>query len=191
MAKQMLNVPPFPPLDWDDYFWTGKVVLLSWAGFQSRGGAYGAVSSRAKSDGNARLTVTPVNDEERTPPVHAQIRAYQLLLDNEPKVHDSVLLAIFAKYPGMRDSYGYDDEEAAELMPEIERAEQLRMLIGLSNVHVLNVAKDGIAYIGFEFGCTWDGEHGLGVMTHRDRVIEVGGADTSFLAWIAEEDADP
>jgi hypothetical protein len=64
-------------------------------------------------------------------------------------------------------------------------------LIGLSSVHVLSVAKDGIAYIGFEFGCTWDGEHGLGVMTHRDRVIEVGGADTSFLAWIAEQDAEP
>jgi hypothetical protein len=25
---------------------------------------------------------------------------------------------------------------------------------------------------------------------HRDRVIQVGGADTSFLEWVAEEDAD-
>jgi hypothetical protein len=27
-------------------------------------------------------------------------------------------------------------------------------------------------------------------MTHRDRVVQVGGADTSFLTWIAEEDAE-
>jgi hypothetical protein len=60
-------------------------------------------------------------------------------------------------------------------------------LIGLSNVHILSVARDGI---GLQFGCTWDEEHGLGVMTHRDRVVQVGGADTSFLTWIAEEDAE-
>jgi hypothetical protein len=189
MAKQTLDVPPFPPLQWDDCFWTGEVVLPSWAGFQSRRGAYGSVSSRAKADGSARLTVTPENDDARTPPLPEQVRAFRLLLDHELALGDSALRAIFARYPGMLDAYGYDDEEAAELMPEIEQAEQLRTLIGPSNVHVLSVAKDGIAYIGFEFGCTWDGEHGLGVMTHRDRVVEVGGADTSFLAWVAERDA--
>lgn len=45
---------------------------------------------------------------------------------------------------------------------------------------VLSVEKDGEAYIGFEFGCPWDREHGLGVMTHAGRVVEVGQADTSF-----------
>jgi hypothetical protein len=164
-------------------------VLPSWAGFQSRRGAYNSVSSRAESDGSARLTVTPEDDEARTLPLPEQVQAFRLLLDNERVVADSILRAIFAEYPGLRDSYCYDDEEAAELMPEIERAEQLRTLIGLSNVHVLNVAKNGVAYIGFEFGCTWDSEDGLGVMTHRDRVVEVGNADTSFLAWIAERDA--
>jgi hypothetical protein len=37
-----------------------------------------------------------------------------------------------------------------------------------------------------EFGCTWDKEHGLGVMTHQTLVIEIGGADTAFLEWIAK-----
>jgi hypothetical protein len=27
-------------------------------------------------------------------------------------------------------------------------------------------------------------------MTHRDRVVEVGGADAAFLEWIAERDAE-
>ncbi len=190
MTKPTLNVPPFPPLRWDDYFWAGEVVLPSWAGFQSRRGAYGAVNSHAASDGSARLTVTSPSGDPPTPPIAEQVRAFGLLRDNEREVADSVLRAIFAAYPGLRDSYGYDEEEAAELMPDIERAEQLRGLMGLSHVHVLNVAKDGVAYIGFEFGCAWDGEHGLGVMTHRDRVVEVGGADTSFLEWIAEQDAE-
>src|SRR5687767_7901733 len=110
MAKQTLSMPPLPALQWDDYFWTGDVVLPSWAGFQCRRGAYGTVSSRAKSDGSARLTVTPENDDASTSPLPEQVRAFQLLLENEPAVGESVLRAIFAEYPGMRDSYGYDDE---------------------------------------------------------------------------------
>lgn len=190
MPTESFNAPPFPPLQWDKYFWAGEVILPTWAGFQSRRGNYASVSSHAKSDGRVRLTVTPENDEEKTPPLMEQIRAFQLLLENERAVGESVLMAIFAEYPRLCDMYGYDDDEAAELMPKIKRADQLRTLIGLSNVHLLNVAKDGISYIGFEFGCTWDDEHGLGVMTYRNRVVEVGGADTSFLAWIAEADAE-
>jgi hypothetical protein len=189
MPNQPLNMPPFPPLTRDKYSWTGEVELPSWAGFQSRRGAYGSFSSHAKSDGRAHLTIEPQTDDAETPPTPEQVRAFQLLVDNEPAVANSVLLAIFTNYPDMRDKYGYRDEDAAELMPEIQRADQLRQLIGLSSVHVLSVAKDATVYIGFEFGCTWDVEHGLGVMTHKDRVVKVGGADTSFLEWIAERDA--
>ena len=66
----------------------------------------------------------------------------------------------------------------------------LAPLMGLSGVHVLAVTRDGAAYIGFEFGCVWDGEHGAGVMTHRGQVVATGQADVSFLAWVARRDAD-
>jgi hypothetical protein len=164
MTKQTLNVSPFPSLQWDDDFWAGEVVLPSWAGFQSRCGAYGPVSSRTDSDGSARLSVAPANDEERTPPSPEQVEAFRFVLEQERAVGSSVLRAIFAACAGLRESYG-DDDEAEKLMPEIEQPEQLRHLIGLSSVHVLNVARNGVAYVGFEFGCTWDEEHGLGAMT--------------------------
>jgi hypothetical protein len=45
--------------------------------------------------------------------------------------------------------------------------------------------KDGFAYAGYQFRCTWDQEHGLGIMTHRDRIIEIGGSDSSF-AWVRD-----
>jgi hypothetical protein len=28
----------------------------------------------------------------------------------------------------------------------------------------------------------------MGVMTHKNRIISFGGADTSFLSWVAEKD---
>jgi hypothetical protein len=43
----------------------------------------------------------------------------------------------------------------------------LRPLIGVSSVQVLNVAHNDMACIRFEFGCAWDEEHGAGVMTHN------------------------
>lgn len=74
-------------------------------------------------------------------------------------------------------------------MPDVSSGEDFRRLIGLHIVHVHQLLKEGIPYIGFEFGCTWDGEHGLGILMHGTRVVEVGDADTAFTLWIAEEDA--
>lgn len=59
---------------------------------------------------------------------------------------------------------------------------------GLHNVHVLQLQKDGIPYVGYEFGCTWDEGHGLGVLMYGTRVVEVGDAQTSFTRWIAGQD---
>ena len=74
-------------------------------------------------------------------------------------------------------------------MPDIRTADDLHSLIGLSSVNVHQVQKNGIPYAGFEFGCTWDEEHGLGVLMHGTRTVQIGGADTAILLWIAEEDA--
>ena len=109
-----------------------------------------------------------------------QVSAFQFLRDNEAALAAAVLESIFLEYPKLPERDDVDPQAAAEAMPAIDRAEQLKPLIGLSGVHVLNVAKDEMAYIGFELGCTWDEDHGLGVVTHRNRVLEVGPADISF-----------
>ena len=113
------------------------------------------------------------------PPAKEQAAAYQYLKDNEAAVACSVLDAIYDDYPRLRDMYG------AVGMPANP---DLRKLIGLAIVHVLDIAKDGHAYIGFELGCAWDQEHGLGVLTHRQRVLIVGQADRSFGVWPARKD---
>src|SRR5512135_250594 len=66
----------------------------------------------------------------------------------------------------------------------------LRDGIRLTSVHIVGPQKDGHAYVGYEFACVWDGEHGLGVMTHRGRVVQVGGGDTAFLTWVAKRDLE-
>jgi|SRR5579871_980880 len=192
---------PFPPLTWDETHWTGSDILPSWAGCQTRRGPYLSRSSEEPSDGRVDLNVfqpdrggdavVDPSDRPQSNPTAEQLEAYAFLKTHEAAVASAVLKAIFDIYTsGLRDAYGYEDEDAKELMPEIESPHELKRLLGLGNVHVLGVAKAGVAYIGFEFGCAWDDEHGLGVLTHRDRIVSVGDAADSFLTWIAQEDAE-
>ncbi len=56
----------------------------------------------------------------------------------------------------------------------------MRKNVGLGTLHMFGIAKKGVAYFGLELGCTWDEEHGAGVVLHKCRVVAVGQADTSF-----------
>jgi hypothetical protein len=188
--SESLNTPPFPQLEWNKYdYWDGQIVLPAWAGFQSRLGDYGAESSTTVSDGSARLNIV-TRGNEKIAPSPEQAAAYQYLVKQQEVVRDSIFQAIFAKYSEWQEDFGYDEEEIEKYMPNIEQPDQLKSLMGLSTVRIFHTSKNGLAYVGFEFGCTWDDEHGLGAMTHGNRVVELGGADTAILQWIADKDAE-
>jgi hypothetical protein len=169
----------------------GPITLACWRGFQSRLEAYNAPGSPHPSDGHARITLggDMLSDEPEVQPFH--INAYNYLMEFQDQIQENILDALLKEYRSLQEMYGYDEEDAAALMPDITDVLQFRKLIGLSAVHLLNVSRDDIAYVGYEFGCTWDAEHGLGVMTHKDRIIEIGDASTAFLTWIADKDKDP
>lgn len=196
--KPPLSLPPFPPLRWDDNFWNGRIVLGSWRGFRCRLGHYGAESSSAVSDGTVELSVLPPGGVAEQPPSTAQANAFRYLLDNEDAIQDTLVAAIFEAYPGIREKLLEQGDVGNSEMPVLRKgAGQLRSYIGLSIIHVLQAVKADAAYVGFEFGCTWDEEHGLGILTHEGRIVElpdmrigkIGQADIASEEWIAEEDA--
>lgn len=49
-------------------------------------------------------------------------------------------------------------------------------------VHIHPREKSRVGYVGLQFGCTWDVEHGLGVMMHNDRVVDLGGGCVILIA---------
>ena len=173
----------------DEFFWVAKARLPSWAGYQTRNGPYGAISSESASDGSVRITFAP-EGRNKSPLTDEEVASVQWLLDHEDDMASAVLDSLFAEYPGLQQSYGYEEAERRRCMPDIASPAGFRQLIGLHTVHVHPLRKNGLAYIGFEFGCTWDDEHGLGVLMHGTRVVQVGGADTAFLLWIARQDAE-
>jgi hypothetical protein len=193
MAKQReieLDLEPFPPLSWEQGTWETTVVLPAWKGFQSRLGPYGTKSSKKASDGTARLWIETIDETEMLPSPE-QGAAHQYLVDHQEVIRDKILRAVFKEYPEYRTNF-IDDlnlDESDVTLPELERPDQLRKVMGLESVGIHYVVRAGLAYVGFEFGCDWDSEHGLGAMTHRARIVEIGGADTAILEWIAERDA--
>jgi hypothetical protein len=187
--ESKIHVEPFPPLVLVNGLWEGKARLQLGKGFQSRLGGYGSVSSTKGSDGTAHLSIGAPDKPGKLPPSPEQANGFRYLLEHETAIRDAILRAIMAAYPAMQKQYGYSEEEARQLMPDLQNQSDLKKLIGLSTVHVLTTSKSKLAYLGFEFGCSWDDEHGLGLMTHKNRVVEVGGSDTSFDERIATKDA--
>lgn len=169
----------------------GPIILPCWSGFQSRIEAAGIPADPHPSGGHARITLggDMISGHPAIQPIH--INAYQYLLKHQHEIQERILMALLKEYRRLQDMYCYSDKIAAALMPNVSEIQQFKKLIGLSAVHLLNVGKDDIAYVGYEFGCTWDREFGLGVMTHKDRIIEIGDASTAFLTWIADRDRDP
>jgi hypothetical protein len=195
---QILSMPPFPPLRWRDPGWAGRIVLGSWADFQSRLGAYAGRSPGTAPAGTVRLRIAAPSADPPTPPTPGQVAAYAYLLANEDAIRDALVAAIFEEYPKIRQKVLRDGTADPTAIPELSSPGDLKDLVGLAVIHVLRVEKDGAAYAGFEFGCDWDEEHGLGVMMHRGRIVEfpensvgkVNGGDLASEDWLAEEDAN-
>ncbi len=158
-----------------------NLQLDSWKGFQSRQGAYGTKDKEVESDGTVKVIVHGKEVDYVKTTTSGQVNALKFLIENSESVRDNLLNEILRELPNQKEIYG-------ELIPEIETISEFKKVLGLANIHILPVDKDDVAYIGFELGCDWDNEHGVGIMSHLDRVIKIGQADTSFDNWTAYED---
>lgn len=204
-----VTMPPFPELTWDEFKWTATIKLASWAGAQDRRGPYGSVSSSKPSDGTTELSIDSADVDEQEPPTTEQIAAFKYLATNEEKITNAILDKLFEDWSAIRAEWlpllGYDSEmeeaeddeerediqaEYDQILPDAKVPDDLKAVIGLHCVHIQTICKEGFAYVGFEFGCTWETEHGYGVLIHKDRVVDTGHASVSFDGVPFEEDYD-
>ena len=172
----------FAALKWSGHCYQTQVKLPEWAEFQERLGAYGGLSSPDPSDGNVALMFEAPDESWQVS--RAQQAAYLALLENGALLRDAILAELLQLYPQWQSLYSYEEDEA-ELMPNVAASDDFKPLIGLSIVHILTMEQAGLAYVGFEFGCTWD-EHGLGALTHGHRVLQLGGAEDAFSVSATE-----
>ncbi len=155
-----------------DGFWSGSITLISWNHF---------------FDKEMEIDLNIGGDKSIESLESRHVLAYEYLMINQEKILQSILNELLVQYPNMQKEYGYE-EEMDECMPDINDIQDLKKLIKPRRIYILDIENDGVAYIGFHFYCSWDEEHDYGVMTHKERIVKMGGADVAFVSWIAEED---
>jgi hypothetical protein len=162
--------------DDDSGYLVGHMPAPSWIGLTHSSGP------------TAYVEVEIPEDREDKRPTPTQRRACEWFLVNEALTVGPVLDAIVTAYPELQQRYG--DGASAPFMPPLRDRNDLRPLIDLRMLYFHDVAGGELPYIGYVFGCKWDQEHGLGVLMHGLRPIEVGEAEKAILAWVARRDAD-
>jgi hypothetical protein len=140
-----------------------------------------------------------IQDNAGTGPTQAQERAFVHFQENQNAICAAVVAAIFPYY--QEESRNCEvpargrTKAAEALVPALEGAEGLKKLIRFDTLYVLEGMGDDYsggakpetlakvndwALLGFAFTCTWDAEHRLGVVFHRDKVVQVNGSDITW-----------
>lgn len=166
----------------DDERWVTVAVLPTWKGPQ-----YSDYNLPEIADGSVEIVFAPEGRDD-SPLTDVERASVSWFVENEALVSQAALRALLGAYPPA-DDYGYSPEEMAERMPEVSSLAEYRRLVSLQVVFVHPLVRGGIPYVGLQLACSWEEEHGLGILMHGERVVEIGGADTAFLLWVAKRDA--
>ena len=127
------------------------------------------------------------NDEDSMTDI--QKKSKDFLIKNQEKLLDIILNDLFTRFEEIREDYSVGDEGTEYYIPHITTIDELKEMLEPDGIDLHDVEKDDYGYLGFAFHCTWDEEHAYGIMMHKYRIVDTGGADTSFRKWIAKKDA--
>ncbi len=131
---------------------------------------------------------TPDFDSSSFREEHSVKNSLDLLNGNQDALLPQIVKGIRTEYDSAyADRGAFDQDIIDEILPAVDTEDKLLKLVTPLNANVFKTEKDGSHFIGLEFNCTWDDEHGIGILIHNDRVLKHGGADVSFTEWMAKE----
>lgn len=178
-----MNHPVFGTIEWQDQFgwWGGKCRVGFFAAYDDLASAAlgSGNDNRPPDDGHTRgefdLHVIAPDGSE---PTAEQEKAYRHFLGHPDEYCEAAVGAICNQY---RTRWSRWREISGELLaPEIRGPSDLKRLIRLEGLHVLDASGVHPALIGLCFTCSWDVEHGVGVLLSDGKVVEVGENDITW-----------
>jgi hypothetical protein len=121
-------------------------------------------------------------------PTEFQFLNFPVLKHMDAELATAVLGALYAWYPGLYRTYDFllANKDQAHRLPRLGDPEALRPLIRLDYI-VIHPVPSVTPYLGLGFSCSWDEEHGLGLMIYGTEILEIGLEDTALSGGIAEE----
>ena len=117
-------------------------------------------------------------------------KGYNYLVENQDQILKVIIDSIFNEYKNFIRLYEDQENEDNCSIFEIREKSKLKFLIQPKGIYIMDVSKNNMPYIGYEFSCSWDEEHDLGLMLYKTSVVDIGEGDVAFLSWVAEEDLE-
>ncbi|MFK4822870.1 DUF6985 domain-containing protein [Ochrobactrum quorumnocens] len=130
------------------------------------------------------------DDGEGDSPDPIMLETARWLIENDEEVERVIIDTILSDMPRLRDIQSgivLGDEDKP--LPESCDEPMLRQMVRLLHL-TLPPIKGKLPYFGAELACTWDREHGYGVMFHGTNVVKSGGGDIPNLSWVANRHAE-
>ena len=154
MAKAIIP-SQFPPLTWDGLYWRGPIAVPWYATAEPTELIVCPDYSRS---------CEPTDAPSAPQPTSTQLAAFQLLLDPQTPLRQSVLL-LFTTH-----------------VPELAGPDwaSLEAFFELADVRIFHTSYEEVSYVGLVFNCLqWDYgyEHGVGIVAHKDRIAHFGVAE--------------
>lgn len=171
---RVVELPPLPRLTMTLSEWEGTDALTTWrvlARKERPAGTFSLTIPRAEND----------DDANPTPPAPEMVAAYGHLKAHEREVTAAVLDAFRTDLNAILAKHDLG-------MKPVKSTAKLKAMMELDALRMSTVARDGMAYLGLSFKCTWDEEHGAGVLLHGSRVVEVGDSDAARDTFAALDD---
>ena len=148
-------------LNWDDFYWLGHIQNIGMLGREV------AVHIDTK-------------DEEKMAPHPSQIDVWKRIVSKDAHYAEIIRNGLFQYYCRIRPQYERAGPEWIANMPIITRKEEIDEFLNLNYIQVFWPYDSKEPKIGFSYACTWDREHGAGIVIKGDEIVDAGSADCLF-----------
>lgn len=115
-----------------------------------------------------------------------QISAFRYLIEHQHEIRDAICREVIANIEHLNGYLDPEEPFLPQITPENADGFDLRPFIGPSSVGFIEITKDGTDYAEWFLNCTWDDEHGLAAVTHRNRLIDLDRGETDIYKIFAD-----
>ena len=155
----------------------GFIKLSQWTDYFLYDESYQLIKEKVVTDGRIQLWMSDdITSEESYDISPEQVNSYFYQIEHQQRIKFSILENLKKEFPRLlANEYGSWEQkepyfpDVSSITPEFD----LKKYIGPESIRIHKDAKDKIAYVTWNFRCSWDIEHGFEVITHKDRVIDI------------------
>jgi hypothetical protein len=192
----MKDHPIFDRLELGGEGWNGSVQIPFFSKFDDIATAlytekfggynYNRASNQDFKQGRFYLWVENA-DVEASEPTPAQVQAFLRFLADQQLICTTIVDAIFGYHGPHRERWRTGDTILDDItVPPVQSPDDLKRLIRLQHLSVLDMSTDECSLSAFNFACSWDIDHGLGVLIHGANVVEVADSDITRIGPSAD-----